>query len=202
MEKKKVCKYCKNEINNGAKICPSCGKKQKMSIWKIVLIILAALFILGLLFGGSDEPTSSTTSNNSSSKTESKKEFNMNETVTYKGVDYTVTNVEKSYGSDFDKPAAGKEFVIVHLKIENKSSKKISYNALDWKMQNSQGQEESETFTTIDNDISLNSGDLIPGGVKEGTVVFEESIDDNGLKLAYYSNIFSDEAQFYILLTN
>jgi len=66
-------------------------------------------------------------------------------------------------------------FVIITIKIENKSDSKIAYNALDWKMINSQGQEDGETFTTIDSDTNLNSGDLAPGGTKTGTIVFEQA---------------------------
>lgn len=59
-----------------------------------------------------------------SEKVEKKKEFLQNETVTYKEVEYTITNVERSNGSEWDKPADGKEYVIVRIKIENKSKEK------------------------------------------------------------------------------
>lgn len=119
--------------------------------------------------------------------------FQINETAKFKNVNYTVTNVKYSDGNDFDKPAEGKTYVIVTLKIENKSDSKISYNTFDWKMINSQGQEDSETFTTVDNDTSLNSGDLAPGGSKTGTLVFEQPKEETSLKLLYYANSFWDE---------
>lgn len=48
-------------------------------------------------------------------------------------------------------------------------------------MENSNGQEEDVAFT-IDVDASLNSGNLTPGGMAEGRVVFEEPVGDTGLK--------------------
>ena len=61
-------------------------------------------------------------------------------------------------------------------------------------MVNSQGQEDNEAFTIIDNDTALNSGDLAAGGSKTGTLVFEESKEESSLKLLYYSNMLFDES--------
>lgn len=60
-------------------------------------------------------------------------------------------------------------------------------------MENSNGQETDQTFTIVDNETALESGDLNAGGVVEGTVVFEEPEGDTGLKLNYYDNIVWDE---------
>lgn len=201
----KICKYCKSEIPTGAKVCPNCRKKQGMKIWQIILIVIVVIGIIGAFAGGgSDEPTSTGSSSKSSETTENKeqkKEFTQDETVTYKGVNYSITNVTKSTGTEFDTPKEGHEYVIVTVKIENNSSEKISYNPYDWKMENSNGQEETTTFTTIDSDTALSSGDLNAGGVKEGTIAFEQPTEDNGLKLNYYANsVFDKEASFKIKL--
>ena len=119
--------------------------------------------------------------------------FNVNETAVYEGANYTVTNVEYSNGSEWDKPADGKQFVVVTVKIENKSDSKTSYNVYDWKMVNSQGQEDDQSFSTIDSDTNLGSGTLAANGTKTGTIVFEEPIDESSLKLQYYSNSLFDE---------
>jgi len=130
---------------------------------------------------------------------EVKKDYQVGEVAVYEDIEYTVTKVEKSQGDDFDQPAEGKEYVIVYVKIENKSDEKVSYNGLDFKMLDSQGVEEGETFSIINQKTSLGSGDLISGGVKEGTLIFEQKIDDQ-LKLNLYSNIFSDEAAITFVL--
>ena len=123
----------------------------------------------------------------------SKDSFNINETAVFNDVHYTVTNVSYSNGDEWDQPSDGKEYVIVTVKIENKSDSKISYNTYDWSMVNSQGQEDDEAFTTIDNDTNLSSGELMAGGTKTGTIVFEQPKDESSLKLLYYSNSLFDE---------
>lgn len=203
----KICKHCKSEISADAKICPHCRKKQGVAIWKIVLIAIIVIGVISAVFGGgsNDEPKSSgdtkTTSSKKEEKKETKKEFTQGEIVNFKGVEYSVTNVNKTTGSDFDNAKDGYEYVIVTVKIENKSDKKISYNPYDWKMENSNGQEEDNAFTTVDSDTSLNSGDLNPGGVVEGTIAYEEPQGDAGLKLNYFDNsVFDEEASFKIIL--
>ena len=60
-------------------------------------------------------------------------------------------------------------------------------------MQNSQGQQESMTFSTIDSDTALQSGELLPGGKVSGTIIFEQPIGDTGLVLIYKDSIWSSK---------
>lgn len=113
------------------------------------------------------------------------KKFGIGEKVELDGHVVEVTEVEKSSGDDFDKPSEGKEFVIVHISIENNSDDEISYNPFNFKMKNSNGQIEEQTFTTIDSDTSLSSGELASGGNVEGTIPFEQPIDDDELQLIF-----------------
>ena len=114
------------------------------------------------------------------------------EVGTYKGVEYSVVSVEKNTGVEDEIPKEGYEYVVVTVKIENKSREKISYNPYDWKMENSQGQESNEAFVVFNNDTHLNSGDLRRGDVVSGTMVFEQPAQDDGLILHYYQNSFFD----------
>lgn len=176
------------------------GKKpiyKKWWFWLIVIII--AIAILGSS-NNSDNTTSirpeveKTTNNDKVTTTQEKTEYNQGEEAILGKGAITVTSVEKSQGSTYDKPKTGKEFVIVHIMIENKGNTNLSYNPFYFKMQNSQGQQEDETFTTIDQDTSLKSGELIPGGKVEGTLAFEEPINDTGLVLIYSDNIWSSNS--------
>ena len=133
------------------------------------------------------------------SQKEKKTEFSQDEAAVFKDVRYSITGIEKSQSTEYDSPEAGKEFIIISLKIENNSDKKISYNEWDWKMENSNGQEEDVAFT-IGVDASLNSGNLTPGGMVEGRIVFEEPVGDTGLKLHYYDNMFNDKASFTFII--
>lgn len=78
-------------------------------------------------------------------------------------------------------------------RIKNNSNKNISYNAFNYKLQNSNGNIESQTFSTINNDTSLSSGQLAPNGIKIGSIIFEAPKGDNNLILLYQENIFRDK---------
>ncbi len=160
---------------------------KKWWFWLIIVIIIIA--IVGGTQGGNTSPTSTSTTSAEQQKTE----YNQGEEAILGDGAITVTKVERSQGGQFDKPASGKEYVIVHVKITNKGKDNLSYNPFYFKMQNSQGQQESTTFTTIDQDTALNSGELIPGGTVEGTLVFEETIGDTGLVLIYNDNVWSSQ---------
>lgn len=167
---------------------------------KMFLVMLLGVMAFGLTgcFSSTDSESGSKVQDLDGN---AKTSFNINETAVYDGVNYTVTNVEYSNGSEWDTPASGKQYVIVTIKIENNSDSKISYNVYDWKMLNSQGQEDDETITTIDSDTNLSSGDLAVGGTKTGTIVFEEPKDETSLKLEYYSNsLFDENSTFEIVI--
>lgn len=156
--------------------------------WWFWLIIIVIILIIGI--GGSGDKSTQTSSTTFQNQ---KTEYNQGEEAILGNGAITVTNVEKSQGSEYDKPATGKEFVIVHVKIENKGNDKLSYNPYYFKMQNSQGQQEDTTFTTVDQDTALKSGELIPGGKVEGTLAFEETKGDAGLILIYNDNMWSSK---------
>lgn len=159
---------------------------------KKLLKAFTALAACAVLMGGCSS------SGDEKDKTPEKTEFAQSEVATYKKVEYTVTGVEKTKGQQYFEAAEGMEYVIVHIKIENKTDGKISYNALDWKMQNSNGQEDGYKITALDNIKTLNSGDLLAGGTIEGDLVFEEPVGDTGLKLAYYPSIIDSKSAFTI----
>lgn len=48
----KKCKYCQSEIDAKAKICPNCKKKQGMSKWLIVLIVIVGIIAIASIAGG------------------------------------------------------------------------------------------------------------------------------------------------------
>ena len=60
----KKCKFCMTEIDDKAKVCPQCGRKQPSKAKKIVgivLLALCAIIVIAAIAGGSgdkDKPTS------------------------------------------------------------------------------------------------------------------------------------------------
>lgn len=160
---------------------------KKVWFWIIVVVVV----VLAIAVAGSNGDTNTQTG--AQTETETKTEYNKGEEAILGNGAITVTKVEKSKGNDWDKPKSGKEFVIVSVTIENKGDSNLSYNPFDFKMQNSQGQQEEMTFSTIDQDTALQSGELIPGGKVSGTIIFEQPKDDKGLVLIYSDSIWSSK---------
>ena len=53
----KICKYCREEIDANAKVCPKCHKTQKIPVIIIILICFFGLGLIGAVFGGGSEET-------------------------------------------------------------------------------------------------------------------------------------------------
>ena len=80
----------------------------------------------------------------------------------------------------------------VNVSIENKSNDAISFNALDWSIEDSNGVIESYSIMGSADD-SLGSGSLAKGGKKIGSIVFEVPSGDNALKLHYKPSLWSSK---------
>jgi|GEM_PF-1483717 len=187
--------------------------KKISNVLTTIFIIFIVLGIIGYAIGDKDDKKPKENNNvkldkikenkvqKETEEKRNKNEFFQDETVEYNGVEYSILRVEKNSGKDFVKPKSGYEYVVVFIKIENRSNDKISYNPLDWQMENSKGQETSYTIAGGDNDTALSSGDLNPNGYVEGSIAFEQPVGDSGLKLNYYDNILltkSPDFQFII----
>lgn len=179
-------KHYQNEIDEKANVCPNCNKKQSHIFSRIILGLLA-IIIIGVSAGCEDIKDS-----------DFQKEYKQSDVVTYKDVEYSITKVEKTKGSNkYFQAKDGYEFVKVTFKVENKSDKKISYNALDFQMVNGDGVEASVYSITAENDVQLSSGELDAGGKIEGVIIWEQKKGDTGLKVRYYENVlFDDEYTF------
>lgn len=190
-----------NGWNANASATPSApAPKKKKKGCLIAVLIVVVLIIIGIIIGvagGDDDSSGSGKSNTASTSdtTPEKTEYGINDPATYKDAEISVTNVEKSSGSEFDTPKEGMEYVIVTVQIRNVGdSNNISYNPFDFKMLNSQGQLVDQTFTTVNTDTSLSSGELTPGGQVSGTIAFEQPVGDTGLVLQYTGNIWLSDS--------
>lgn len=107
---------------------------------------------------------------------------------------FSVAEVERNYtpNNQFSKAERGNEYLRVLITLTNTSNGSISYNPFDFKVQDSNGVQKSQTFIPeVPND--LESGNLAPNGKIQGNLVFEVPRNDNGLKLLYTTNMFSGE---------
>ena len=166
--------------------------KKKHSVFKPVFI---SLFIISLLlisgYFGLDvyrELKSSDTDNVviTSEKATNDKIFGMGQYIDYNGVDYRVNRVEVSMGNAYKSPKSGNQFLIVYLTIRNNTDSKIPYSYENWTMSNSKGDEKKRIFTSINAETALYSGELVIGGIKNGSIVYEQPIKDKKLRMNFY----------------
>lgn len=102
MNDKKICKYCRTEIDKKAKICPNCKKKQSSTIGNIIAVLILIFIIIPMMKGCFAAMTrdSSTTSNNSTIQSERKSsEVAPQENATEETVEETDT-IDESYESN------------------------------------------------------------------------------------------------------
>lgn len=165
---------------------------------KILTVILVVVVIGGIAgaMGGNKSDTATNTGTNSNSQTdkaEEKTEFKIGETASFDDKSITITDVQRNYdtGNQFAQPESGKEFVIVTVNIVNNSNSSLDYNTFEFKMQDSNGVQQSEAFTAI-SEGKLNSGSLAKGGKVTGKLAYEVPKDDAGLKLLYQNFSFFD----------
>ena len=167
-------------------------EKNKRIIKYMILIVILILLLLGI----NKFITSLLFQNYNAivvTKQDNPQVFEMKEKINYNEVIYQVKKVETSKGTEFKKPKEGNQFLIIYLKIINISEEKIRYSNKSWKMENSNEEETKRIFTPIDIKTALYSDNLPIGAEKEGTLVFEEPIDDQNLKLNFYDIIEDEE---------
>lgn len=179
-------------------------KKPWYTRWyMIVIYVFVGLGVIGSIGSQNKKDSATTSSSNSDTKDavkteETKKEevkdtYAIGEEVTLNNHVLKVNSVQRSQGTEWDKPKDGHEFVIVNITISNSGKDTVSYNPFDFKMQNSQGNITDKTFTTVDSSTTLNSGELASGGTVTGTIAFEQPTGDKGLIVKYKSNFFSNK---------
>ena len=93
---------------------------------------------------------------------------------------------ETSKGNSYKSPKAGHQFLIVTVYIKNNTGDKVPYSYENWTMSNSKGEEKKRIFSSINVDTALYSGELVVGGIKTGSMVFEQPINDPKLKMNFY----------------
>lgn len=119
------------------------------------------------------------------------KEYAVGEQATLNEVVITVSRVQRDFntGNQFSQPEQGKEFILVDVTIENKSDETVSFGSYDFKIQDSNGVQSSESYVLAQG--GLGSGSLAPGGKAAGNLSFEVPAKDTNLKLIYNNmNVF------------
>ncbi|GAB4072677.1 hypothetical protein GCM10028778_04330 [Barrientosiimonas marina] len=157
---------------------------------KSIVLLLVGLLALVLSACGEDDSEAKKVdsdndaeqqedSDDNNGEEEEQKEFSAGDNIEKDGVITTVTNVERSNGTEFEDPDDGNDFAIVNIKIENESDDEVSYNPFDYSLKNSKGQIKDSGMSMVDQDNQLDSGKLVPDGKVEGSVVFQAPEDDD-----------------------
>lgn len=190
----KKCKRCQTDIDDKAKVCHNCGKKQGHG--KIIAIVVVVVLLIAI-FGSSsndDSPKSTGSSNNNNTKDSiSEKIFSVGESIEYKSARLIVNSINFKTDYEYHSPDSGNEFIEVNVTLENIGDSELSYNTYDFSMVTSQGNKvdiDTETYTI---DGGLSSGELIKNGKVTGTLVFEVPQNDSNLILYYSSSLWSEK---------
>ncbi|EGP4752368.1 DUF4352 domain-containing protein [Enterococcus faecium] len=158
-----------------------------------VFVGFVILFIiLGFVFFGSDSGTSKN-ADKADANNNLSKEYHVGDTVSYKGYEIKVNNVNFSNGSEYETPDTGKQYVIINVTITNNTDQKQSYNPYDFKL-NANGNATDVDEIVTDNIATeqLHYGDLDNGASVTGNLVGQA--DPNAkLKLQYKTSFWNDE---------
>ena len=171
---------------------------KKAWFWIVIVIIIA--------IGGqskqaekvgenkNSESNGSSQIQNKESKKEEKTEFKVGDIIAFDGKELTVEKVERNWnsGNAYLKPKDGKEYVKISVKIENKSETEMNYNVFEFKAEDSNGAAENADMQTYSLPDSLGSGDLVKGGKKSGSMIFEVPAGSS-LKLHYQPSFWSNK---------
>ena len=126
----KKCKYCQTEIDQKAKICPNCRKKQGMPKWAIFLIVIVVIGIFAASSGGSNSGNANNGNAENGGSSEKQERFT-----------YTVTN---EYNNSFSHYIEGT--------VKNNRDKDYSYVQIEFICYDKDG---NNLGTAIDNTNNL-----------------------------------------------
>lgn len=122
--------------------------------------------------------------------------FKVGETVETKKIKAVISEVEKLNGSDFNKPADGNEFVLLHLTIENISDSEISVSSM-------------LSFNSYVDDVTVNEslaaqiakegtstvdGTIAAGKKLKGVLAYEVSKDWEEIEVHFTPNVWDNTA--------
>ena len=173
----KLCKHCKSEMKKGAKVCPTCGKRQRISLGCLIpLIIVGAVFLFIVLFisacnKGVDEVIKEDKQKKEDKKVSVEEVVYDNDgiKITYMGMEAATLNVSTN----------------IKFKIENSTDKSLTISTDD--------------FSVDGYSINATMYAEVPAGkiANDSIGVLDSYLKDNGLS---YNSI--KEAEFKIRITD
>lgn len=182
-------------------------KKQFYQQWWFWVILVVAAAICGGALSSTEpdaaNPADPITVESNETNTPAVRTPHIGDPVLAGGIEVIVNSIERNYNPKYANPSDGMEYVKVNLSLKNNSDEIQSYNALHFKVEDSNGAIETYTSAAMAQaDDSLKHGDLAAHGSKNGSIVFEIPISDSNLKLHIYENSFGSNILGSIELHN
>ncbi len=174
---------------------------------KIISLILACLLVFGLCACGNDDPTlvgSNNSGNGTSAGSDDNKEFKLGDSVELGDVVVTFTDVTKSTGSQFNKPADGKVYVLCEFEIANNSKEDLAISSMlsfkgycdDYACNYSIG------ALMEKGDKDQLDGTVTAGKKMKGVIGYEIPTDWKELEIHYTPDILSNDKIVFVATNN
>lgn len=186
-----------------------------------MIIAFIVIFIIGAAAGGGSDnnkpskvgDTNSSSADNNSNKSqqnnaessnieEESKEtvFRKGEIAELNGVQVTLTDYKESTGSNFNKPADGKVFLLVEFDIVNNTDKDLAISSMlsfeayadDYKLDYSLG-------AMIDKEGSQLDGSIAAGKKMKGWIGWEVSQDYKNVEIHFTDNVWSSNKFVFVI---
>ena len=165
--------------------------------WAWVLIVLGALFIIGIINAPADDASSQTAATKKTTrqsatakKSATTTTYKVGETATIDHVQVTVTDVKTATTLNSTDPKTGNQYYTVTVTLKNTGKEKVTYNPFDFKIK-AAGNQTSLDEINIDENNQLDSGDLTAGGSVSGTMTGQAKANGT-VELIYNPSYFSD----------
>lgn len=203
------CKVCGAEIAKSAKVCPSCGAKNKKHTVLAVVLIILGILLLASAFGGNDSgPTRVDTGNDGGNQPTTSQEpdavpektiFGVGEKVDLNGIYVTLSDVSKSTGSSFNTPSDGNVFLICSFDIENNSEKEIAVSSLlSFEAYVDDYSTSLSLAATISSDKTQLDGSIAAGKKMSGVIGYEVPKDWKELEINFTPDFWSGKEITFI----
>ncbi|WKY79094.1 DUF4352 domain-containing protein [Leuconostoc lactis] len=172
---------------------------QKKPFYKRVWFWILAVIVIAVIFGSAGGDKAKKVSSENTEKASAKisnETFKVGDTVKADGVTLKLNKVDFNDGSSLSTPDSGKAYVIVNVTITNVDKNKVSYNPLDFKLDDNGNQTDLTELVMDDNGNKITNDDLKYGDLSKGASVtgsmIGQATKNNKLKLIYTGSLFSN----------
>lgn len=196
----KKCKSCQTDIDEKATKCPNCQTDQRGFFRRHpILSVIGGLIVFGMIIsamGGGDTNTNTNTTNttptSATNPTEAPKDVTpvIGDVTTLGEREFTVLSVRRTTSVGYSTAEAGKEYVIVEVKVRNLGDDEVTFGEWDFKIQDASGVQKNSTYADIENTLSY--GTLAPAGEVTGLIPFEVPTGSNA-KLIFQPSFWNSQ---------